>query len=588
MHFLSALKQPFSKLFAASGNDILSEGETVWWKQAFPFYGAETQAGERVTLESLMTSATCFACTQALSETVAGLPGLIYRDGVNRKDHDPEHPAQELLTVQPNPEMDAFTFWDLMITRLTNSGNFYAEIQRNSRDEPVALWPLHPTRVRPVRDDRDGSLFWEITHDYDGTAEYQDPTWRRNHVTHLSSHHMLNVVGFGSRNGITSPGMLPAAEEVGVEFATRRYGADFFRSGASMSGVIEHPGFIDNPTQRNIFREDINAIHSKSRHKIGVIWQGAKYEQISVAPDQAQFLESRKFSSDQLCKFYGVAPAIIGDYEHSKFATADAMIRAFVMIRIRNLVVRCEKAINRQVLNVQGSNGKLERAFTKNLIYRIAIDGLLRGDPKQQAETHKVYRDAGILQTNEIREEIGYNPLPGPEGKYLIVQGGMARLDKIDEQGTRQSNAAKPAEDNTSASLPTFDRERLARMIEQSGLVETPTTVRGYDPKSAVREAAVRVAESAVERIDKITATQIERWKERDPKEVAEKMPEFFAKQSARLRDALAPLADLEAGPAVETITSAYAEVCEKLDNYSVFDSVRKIDTEGLVNAAFS
>ncbi len=156
--------------------------------------------------------------------------------------------------------------------------------------------------------------------------------------------------------------------------------------------------------------------NKSSGNKIGVLWQGATYNAIGIAPEQAQFLQTRKFSADQICKFYGVPPAIIGDYEHSKFATADAMIRAFVMITLRNLCQRIEDAVYRQVLCVRGDNGRLRRAFgNKRLIYKFVLEGLTRGDAKSQAETHKVYREMGVQRTNEIRDDIGLNPLEGPE-----------------------------------------------------------------------------------------------------------------------------------------------------------------------------
>lgn len=559
--------------------DIVSEGAPYWWRPNAA-WGGESQSGEEVDTNSLLTSATCFACTKVLSETIAGLPGQTYKYSKDRKEAESQSVAFELLTEQPNPEMDAFTFWELLITRVTNSGNFFAEIQRDHRDVPIALWPIHPSRIRPLRDAKDQSLYWEITNDYTGSPEYNDPTWRANHLHNLSPHNVLNIVGFGSQNGIISPGMLPAYQEIGMDFASRRYGSEFFRDGAQPNGVVQHPGYIDNEPKRNLFREDINRIHNQTRHQIGVLWQGATYQAISVAPEQAQFLETRKFTSDQLCKFYGVPPAIIGDYEYSKFATADAMIRAFVMTTLRSLAVRCEKAINRQILNVRGENGRLEKAFTKNLIYRIAIDGLLRGDPKTLAETHAAYRTMGVLKTNEIREEIGYNAVEGEEGDYLIVNGGMSRLSKIDEQGNRQTQPA----DKKDASLPQFgqkQREQLAEVLERA-IEPTAVSVPGFNP--SLRSAAIKITQSAMNRIDKITATQVERWREQDPETVAAKLPEFWAKQKSRFQDSLEPLTSLDIDPS--PIVADYFEMVSKIDNYSIFGEHPKLNIEESIDAA--
>ncbi len=577
MKFLSRLLRS-----AKRTADLITDNEWRWWGFGGNFLPAESSvAGEDVSEASLLTSATCFACTKALAETIAGLPSGVYRTVDRAKYADEKSDAHTLLSIAPNPEMDSFTFWELAGQRIVNCGNFFAEIQRDGNDRPIALWPIHPTRVTPVRE-TNGDLLWEISADFAGTPEYADASWRQQHLRWISPHNMLNIPGFGSRNGIVAPGMLPGAQEIGMDFAIRRYGGSFFRDGAVPVGVVEHPGFIANEAQRNIFRADMNAVHSAKRHQIGVLWQGAKYTQISMSPEQAQFLETRKFTSEQLCKFYGVPPAIIGDYEHSKFATADAMVRAFVMITLRNLAVRIERAINRQVLNVTNEQGRLERAFTKNLIYRIAIDGLLRGDPEQQAKAWQSYRMMGAATANEIRDDIGLNPIEGEEGEYLIVHSGAARLDKIDEQGNRPNNARQS--DTQEAKLPSFDRERLVSMLEP--MVE-PTTVSstGFDPKLA--SAAIRVADSAIGRIHKITLSQFERWRTTDPAVVETKLAEFWPKQKERLVDALAALSDLISADLPNAMADAYLDDWTKLDAYDIFDSANHptFDTEDYLDA---
>jgi HK97 family phage portal protein len=507
---------------------VVSDGADIWYNSTGHF--VDTAAGERVSESNLMSSATCFACTKALSESVAGLPAAVYREKDETKEEDPTSEAWRLLISQPNPEMDWFTFLELMVARVMNNGNFFAEIQRDGADRPVALWPIHPSRVTPVRDTRDMSLFWEIHHDHTGDAELTDPTWRKKHLSFLTPHNMLNIVGFGSSNGIIGNGVIPGAQEIGLEFAARRYGANFFDSGASPIGVVEHPGFIQAEGQRNQFRNDLNQIHNNKNgsNQIGVLWQGAQYKQISLSPEQAQFLETRKFSSHQICKLYGVPPAIIGDYEHSKFATADAMIRAFVMVTLRNLVVRIERAINRQVLNVTTEDGRLKRAFTKPQIYEMALDGLLRGDPKMQAETWKLMRDSGTATANEWRDSIGMNPINGPEGDFLIVPGGFTRLDQIDNQGTRPENELPPPQE------PEEEPEEPEEEPDEPE--EEPTE------NEALRLSVIDAVEEVFTRIHANTKTQVSRWKNLDPEEMMSKTDAFSDKQGGRLVDALKPI----------------------------------------------
>ena len=581
----------FSKLISSFGKpsgSVLSDGEYRWWS-GNTWIANDTHAGETITQNNLLTSATCYACTKALAETIAGLPSSVYRITDERKENEPTQAAYTLLADQPNQEMDSFTFWEMAVNRIVNRGNFFAEIQRDRADRPIALWPIHNSRVQPMREP-DGSLYWQVSNDYAGAPNYSDPTWRQNNLQYISPHNMLNIVGFGSENGIMAPGMLPGAEEIAIDFATRRYGGSFFAKGAVPSGVVEHPGFIDSEAKRAQFRADLNQIHSNhtNAHRVGVLWQGAKYNQISINPEQAQFLETRKFTSHQLCKFYGVPPAIIGDYEDSKFATADAMIRAFVMLTLRSLACRIEKAINRQILNVRDEEGRMRRAFSKPLIYEITLDGLLRGDPKMQAETWQLMRNNGVVSANEWRADVGMNPIEGEAGDYIIVNGGMARLDNIDEQGTRgQSDAAQatqavePDEDDAEASLPHFDRLKLAEMIQNSGVIERPAQVRGADlddGKAALTEAVVEMAQDCVNRIHGIAKTQVERWREHDPAAVAAKLPEFWTKQENRLAEALIPANKLASRVSAESniidaLVGEYRARYASLDNYQIFDA---------------
>lgn len=563
-------------------SDIIQEGEGRWWTPTGSRWASTTIAGENVNDASILTSSTCFACSKVLSESVAGLPMAIM-DGIKiRRETAHDHPAWTLLCDSPNPEMDSFTFMELVVNRTINSGNFFAEIQRDRRDRPIALWPIHPTRVSPVRDEN-GSLYWQISSDYSGSPDYSDPSWIKEHLRFLSPHNMLNVVGFGSINGIIGPGIAPGAEEIGVDFAVRRYGAEFFQNGAVPLGFAQHPGWIPDSTKRENFRSDLNRIHSATRHQIGVLWEGATYNQIGIAPEAAQMLETRRYTAHQLCYMYGVPPPIIGDYQDSKFATADAMIRFFVMMTVRNLVVRIERAINRQVMHVQ-SDGVLKKAFDSQLIYEIVIDGLLRGDPETQARVWELMRKNGVATANDWLQDVGMNPIEGPEGDYRIVPGGYVRLENIDNQGTRPNNDSQNTPNSTDASLPQFDREKLISMLEP--MVHRPSQVPGaVTTVSATKEIAL----DALDRIHQITMTQIGRWREQDPKLVTEKMPEFWEKQKARLLDAL-KVADKVYGDSVSVdIAEQYILALSHLDNYDIFDSDKtSLDMKKLVDLCVS
>jgi HK97 family phage portal protein len=546
---------------------IVEDGEAHWWNSRGSVWASEV-AGESVSNNSILTSTTCFACTKVLSEVIASLPASIMRRmKKNQREEMVDHRAFDLLCDMPNPEVNAFTFWEMATTRTVNTGNFYCEIQRDGADRPVGLWPIHPSRVRPVRMP-DGSLYWEVSGDYTGMPEFQDPSWRVEHgIRLIANRDMLNVVGFGSENGLIGPGIAPGAQEIGVELAARRYGAEFFSSGGLPLGFAEHPGWQNDAGKRRIMREDLNDVKNR-RGQIGILWEGMKWNSIGITPEQAQCLESRRYTSHQICALYNVPPPIIGDFRDSKYSNAGEAIRQFVLITVRNLVERMERSINTQVMKVRVP-GKLVSAFSDKTIFRMTLDGLLRGDPKTQAETWQIYRQSGVASANDVLRDLDMNEIQGPEGEYRIVPGGYTRLEQIDNQGNRLDK--KPVEEKT-PEKEAYNKDYLIAGLEQAAHENKPM-VHGSD---IVKDSIDTVVESVVDRINDITTTQVERWREKDPKEVESKLPEFFARQSERLKEALSPADQMCLRIGLSPISTKVAEefqrVTSSLDYHKIFD----------------
>jgi HK97 family phage portal protein len=542
-----------------TARDLISEGESRWWSGSplAGVFGSTTAANMPVSIETAMTSATVYACTRAIAENLGSLPGMVYKtSGATRKNALDSKPGV-LLYEQPNPEMDSMQFIELGVTRLVNRGNFFAEIERDRTDTPIALWPIHNSRVEPMREAGSGDLFWRIHSDdivYSGKPETQ--------YHDIPSRNMLNVCGFGG-NGIIAPGVVSAArEEIALDFAAQQYGGSFFGKGAKMSGVVEHPGFIDDPDTRKLFRDDINRIHSgrENWNKIGVLWQGAQYKAIEVSPEDAQFLQTRAFEAIRICQFYNVPPSIVQIFEDFKFATVDAMLRQFVMLCLRPYAVRLERAINRQVLKVNGAGG-LESAFRGNYIYELLLESLIRGDNKTQAETLEIERRNGIKNANEWRAYNNEAPLPGDQGNHYVLPGGFVRLDMLGE------------EPETEPDKPGVDKDEMVEALER--IVGPKAAATGFDP---IVEAAVEIAVDAVERINAITAQQVERWKGDTSKH-----QDFVQKQVVRLSEALLPATKLLCRGTDRDPVARANDIASQL-----FSSVQQIPVESVEHALTS
>ena len=436
--------------------DPPQQAETItsharWWDTSG--LSGTPAAGIQVNHDVAMTCATAFACTRAIAETLATLPGMVYEtldDDARRKAR--QHRMWQLLHDEPNREMSPVTFFETMAARVTNRGNFFAEIERNSNDHPTALWPIHNSRVVPRRDDT-GRRYYEV-HTDSGKHD-------------LAERDMLNVVGFGSEDGTLGRGVVPnAREELSLDIASQQYGSTWFGNGARPAGMVKHPGFMTDPDRRAEFRRDINAVHSgrENWNKVGVLWEGAEWQNIEVSPDQAQFLGTRQWQSKVLCRFWNVPPAVVQIFEDYKFATVDAMLRQFAVGTIRPLAVRIEKAILQQLFHTHTAGGLLMPMFSEALNFEFLLDALLRGDPKTRAEADQINIHAGVVNQDEIRRRDNMNAIPNGEGSKYWMPLNFAPISK--HEG-RQAGSRSDSESATQ-SMPQFDRHWLSVLKDMS------------------------------------------------------------------------------------------------------------------------
>lgn len=410
----------------ASTNDFLRDNEANWWNgNSSGVSGSGFVVNER-TAENFSA---VWAATRAIASTLASLPAQVYeinrRDNTRRLAHDSSW--WSLLHNQPNPDMDSFQFFELMTKNMVNQGNGFAEIERNNRDQPIALWPIDNSRVRAWRppqvwDPQTGTyqtspIEWHI---YADDADLTGPVGRGPYHV-IDDRNMLNVVGTMSRDGILGPGVIGrATETIGLGLATERYGADFFGSGGRPSGVLEHPGTLQ-PEDRDNIRREWRAKHAgpNNWNEIAILWENMKYQSIGIAPDQAQFLGTRALNVEEIARWYGIAPAIIQHYKESKFQTVDAQIRHFLMLGLRDWAERWEAAVRRQLFQF----GSFALEFS--------MKALLRGDPKAQAETSKIEVQWGKKTLNEWRREDGLNPIDGETGDVHFMPANMATIDQV-------------------------------------------------------------------------------------------------------------------------------------------------------------
>ena len=328
------------------------------------FFGA-TSSGRPVTERSAMQMTAVYSCVRILAEAIAGLPLHVYQqssDGAKVKALD--HPLYRLLHDEPNPEMTSFVFRETLMTHLLLWGNAFAQVIRNGRDEVIGLYPLMPNRMTVGRDEA-GRLYYEYQRTWD------EPAGRYETVT-LAARDVLHIPGLGFDGLVGYSPIAMAKNAIGLAQATEDYGASFFANGAAPGGVLEHPGTIKDPAR---VRESWQATFGGARNsnKIAVLEEGMKYTPSSVSPEQAQFLETRKFQINEIARIFRIPPHMIGDLEKSSFSNIEQQSLEFVKYTLDPWVIRFEQAITKTLLSSR----------EKPQIYvKFNLEGLLRGDCK--------------------------------------------------------------------------------------------------------------------------------------------------------------------------------------------------------------
>lgn len=387
---------------------------------SYSFFLGGTASGKYVTERSAMQMTAVYCCVRILSEAVASLPLQFYRytdDG--GKEKAVEHPLYFLLHDEPNPEMTSFIFRETLMTHLLLWGNAYSQIIRNGKGEVVALYPLMPDRMKVDRDEH-GRLYYEYTvYDADD-VDGRKGTNKVGRTVRLQPHDVLHIPGLGFDGLVGYSPIAMAKNAIGLAIATEEYGSKFFANGAAPSGVLEHPGTIKDPSR---IRESWQATFggSGNANKVAVLEEGMKYTPISISPEQAQFLETRKFQIDEIARIFRVPPHMIGDLEKSSFNNIEQQSLEFVKYTLDPWVSRWEQAMVRALLTSEEK---------KKYFFKFNVDGLLRGDYQSRMNGYATARQNGWMSANDIRELENLDRIPAEQGGDLyLINGNMTKLE---------------------------------------------------------------------------------------------------------------------------------------------------------------
>jgi len=383
---MGALVQAYQNIFRAQQGPLpITAGKVFEWLSG----SSSTITGLNVSPESSLKLSAVYACVRIISEDVGSLPLILYRRGERGKDRAPEHPLYRLLHDAPNPWMTAMQFRETMQGHLLLRGNAYANIDRDASGRIKALWPLRPDRMDTPVVSEAGRLMYT----------YHMPNGE---TVVLSQDEVLHLRGL-STDGILGYSLALHRETIGLSQATLEYGARFFGNDSRPGGVLQAKGRMSAEAADRL-RTSWESAHRglTGAHKVAVLEEGVEWKQVGIAPDEAQYLETRNFQVQEIARIFRVPPHKLSELSRSTYSNISEQSEEYFSDTIRSWLVRWEQQLNKDLLlpREQGTY------FAEHL-----IDAIVRASIEKRYAAYMTARQWGFMSINEIRELENMNPI---------------------------------------------------------------------------------------------------------------------------------------------------------------------------------
>lgn len=421
--------------------------------------GIETTAGVSVSETTSLQCSAVYACVRVLSETVASLPLITYRRLENGgKERATDHALYDVLHNQPNALMSSFEWRETMMAHLLLWGNAYSRIVDDASGRILELYPMRPDRVQVSQ--AAGSLLYTYTPTSGETLVL--PEDKVLHIRGLSTDGILGI----------SP-IAQARQAIGLAMATEEFGARFFGNGARPGGVLEHPGTLTDEAMARLqmsWEQSHNG--NVNAHKVAILEEGMKYAPVGIPPEDAQFLETRKFQIEEIARIFRVPVHLIGDLDRATFSNIEQQSLEYVIYSVRPWLVRWEQAIQRSLM----LSGERKTYFVEFL-----VDGLLRGDIMSRYQAYATAIQNGWMSRNEVRQLENLNPAEELD-EFLVPMNMMAAGTEgfgMDE-AVRSAPVTEKREKSAESALDGEDAALLEELRRANELLEAE---RGMTPR---------------------------------------------------------------------------------------------------------
>jgi len=364
-----------------------------------------TTAGVKVNQDTALKHAAYWRAINLLSSQIGSFPVDLFKrlpDGDTQEIKD--HPGLNLITEKPNNVSTPFVYRESVQANILTWGNGYSYIKRDMKGTPLSLHIQDPVKVKPKSDGAD--IVYDI-----GNNIGIDPYF------------ILHIPGL-SYDGVK--GLAPiqvAAESIGGGLGLQKYSNEFIANGAKQSGVLTHPMALSDKAREGLRKSYDKKMKGPDGGTM-ILDEGMKYQPLTIPPDQAQFLESRKFSVNDIARWFGIPPHLLYEESRSTFNNIAEQGISFVTYTLTQWVVRWEDELNRKLLTEEEK---------EDHFFKFNMNALMRGNAKDRFEAYRVGLDLGVYSINEIRRIEELNSIDG--GDQHLVQINREPINKTNQDG---------------------------------------------------------------------------------------------------------------------------------------------------------
>lgn len=511
----------FSGLFQ---NDSLATREEAWNDFGNSFYAVPT-AGEPVSGSTALTLSTWMACLRNQSEDIGKLPAYVVRY-INDTDKErvDSHPVGRLFSYAPNAYQTPMVFRSTMTHFRLGWGNAYAEIERGPNMEPIALHPIHPMHVMPEYNKETGRIRYKVNRfDLD-----DGNTIRNSRAEYIDSDNMFHLRGLGDHPLYGYSIIRMAAESLSLSIAAERYGAAFFKNKGAISAVLKHPGDMGDESRQR-FIESFNEAYRGARNAGGwiLLEDGMTYEPMSLAPEDAQFIQTRILQIEEICRWLRMPLSKVQHLAKANYNTLEMQNLEYTIDSLQPLAIGWEQEAKRKLFLQSEEQYRLYHNF----------NGLLRGDIRAQTEHLRIMMDRGVYDINEARQFLGQNSIGDNGGKRFVASNMMELSTAGTPQQQRQPQRnGRPAPTPPQEPAPPPQRPRRSTLSQEQALaIVSPVINRSQRKYERAAERAEKKHEGDAEAF----ADALNQLAETIRQEMADNVKEFWTALGGKEDDAI-------------------------------------------------